>query len=253
MRGWLAIAALAVLAQLMDGRSTALGQYDSASSYGSGGMSSYANPSGRQGMFGNRTRGSISRPGQGAFGSGDSFGTQGGDLSSARFMRGNRQPGDFIGGNSQDMQRFIGGAPEDANLGNWSPSGGPTSSWTPGGNNPNSRRNPNRNPQGEGGTPGQDVAHIRTAFQAAFDYPQPSSGQLSTSLTRRLAETPAIHTQTPIQVKLQGRTAILQGVALTEHDRLLAEQIVRLEAGIEAVKNEIEVGNPPTPVAPMPP
>jgi osmotically-inducible protein OsmY len=126
------------------------------------------------------------------------------------------------------------------------------SPWTPGGGNANPRRNANANQGRANEAAGQETASIRTTFRAAFDHPEPDSKQLSTSLTRRLAKTSAIQAQTPIRVELQGRTAILQGVVATEHDRELAEQMIRLEAGIQAVKNEIEVGSP-TSAAPMPP
>ena len=222
-------------------------QYNSALSYG-GTQSGAA--SGRQSIFGNRS-GSSSRPGQGTFGAGNAFNSQN-DLSSARFVRGNRQPNDFVGGSAQDAQHFVGGAPDGANAGNWSPMGGGMSPWTPGGGYPGSRQNANRNRQGEGGNAEPNATSIRTTFRAAFDHPEPDSKQLSLSLARRLAKTSAIQTQTPIRVELQGRTAILRGDVPTEHDRDLAEQMIRLEAGIQAVKNEIVVGSP-TSAAPMPP
>jgi hypothetical protein len=247
-----AIVVLAALSVLDDRTVVQAQSYGSGSS--SGGTSSYGGApttSGRQGMFGNRSVGSGLRSGQGAFGSGSTLGPQG-DLSSARFVRGNRQPGDFVGGNSQDGRPFVGGAPADTNFGNWPSSAGPMSSWTPGGGYPNSRQNPNRNQPGKGETAGQNATSIHTTFHAAFEYPQPNSNQLSTSLTQRLAKTPAIQTQTPIRVELQGCTAILRGVASTEHDRALAEQMIRLEAGIEAVRNEIAVANPTPAASPSP-
>jgi osmotically-inducible protein OsmY len=87
----------------------------------------------------------------------------------------------------------------------------------------------------------------------AFEFPEADVNALSALLSRRLAKTPAIRAQTPIRVEVQGRTALLQGVVATEHDRVIAEQMVRLEAGIEAVKNEIVVGKPkPPPSIPAP-
>jgi len=81
----------------------------------------------------------------------------------------------------------------------------------------------------------------------AFECPEPNANTLSALLTRRLAKTPAIRAQIPIRVEVQGRTAVLQGVVATDHDRVVAEQMVRLEAGIEAVKNEIAVEKPKPP------
>jgi hypothetical protein len=234
---------IVVLAALsvFDGRSIVQAQYNSALNYS--GMSSGA-VSGRQGMFGNRSTGSSSRPGQGNLAAGNAFGSQGG-LSSARFVRGNRQAGDFVGGSAEDIQQhFVGGVQGDMNMGGWQQQGGAMSPWVPGSGYPNPRQNANRNQQAGGATAGQNTTSIRTSFHPDFNYPQPNSNRLSTSLTRRLAETPAIQPVTPIRVEVQGRTAILQGVVSTEHDRELAEQMIRLEPGIEAVRNEIAVENP---------
>ena len=70
---------------------------------------------------------------------------------------------------------------------------------------------------------------IRTTLRVAFDYRQPNANKLSWALTRRLAEMRAIHCQTPIRVEVQGRTAILQGVAATDHDRAWRSETVRLD------------------------
>jgi hypothetical protein len=228
---------------LLQGTSAVLAQYnDSGSPYG--GMSSNGSASGRQGMFGSRTMGLGPSPGRQGFGSGKSLGGQG-DISSARFVRGNRQAGEFVGNNtSQEAQHFVGGVQDDTGIGNYTPSGGYTSPMTSEGGYPNSRQNPNRNQQGQAGLARQNTTSVRTTFRAAFNYAQPGSNQLSTSLTRRLAKTPTIRPQTPLQVEVQGRTAILRGVASTEHDRSLAAEMVRLEPGIELVRNEIVVENP---------
>jgi hypothetical protein len=225
------------LVGVLQGPSAVLAQYNE-----SGGMASGATMSGRQGMFGNRTMGSGPSPGRGGFGSSSLGGTQG-DVSSARFVRGNRQAGDFVGPSARDAQHEVGGVQDETGSGNYMPSGGYTSPMTSGGGYANSRQNPNRNQQGSG-TTGQTATSIRTTFRAAFNYSQPSSNQLSTSLTRRLAKTPAIQARTPIRVELQGRTAILRGVASTEHARCLAAEMVRLEPGIEVVRNEIVVESP---------
>jgi len=234
---------------LLQSPTAVLAQFgNSGSSYDT---SSSGSMSGRQGMFGNRTMGSGASPGRPGFGSGTSAGAQN-DVSSARFVRGNRQPGEFVGANtSQEAQHFVGGVQDNTGTGNYMPSAESMSPMSSGGGYPNSRQNVNRDQQG-GGTTGQNPTAIRVTFRAAFDYPQPSSKQLSTSLTRRLAKTPAIQTQTPIRVELQGRTAILRGVVSAEHDRSLAAQMIQLEPGIEAVRNEIEVESP-TPVELTPP
>jgi hypothetical protein len=50
----------------------------------------------------------------------------------------------------------------------------------------------------------------------------------------------------PLAVKLQGQTAILEGEVATDHDRRVAEQLVRLEPGVWEVRNLLIVAAPPT-------
>jgi hypothetical protein len=92
---------------------------------------------------------------------------------------------------------------------------------------------------GQQGVPA--VPRIPARLRAAFEFPPPNATRVSTQLARRLAGTPSIHSLTPIQVEVQGRSAILRGQVASEHDRDLAEQMARLEAGIEQVHNELVV------------
>ena len=237
MRICFAIVVLATLSVLA-GRSAVQAQ-----SYGR--SSSSPSTSGQMGMFGSRTLGSSFTPGrQSLFGANMSLGGEG-DISSARFVRGNRQPGQLVGLDAQAMQSPVGAAQVGAGPGGWSQSGGFTPSMTPpGGSYPGWMRNRGRDNQGGQKTAGQSTSSIRTSFHAAFDYPESTSEKLSTSLVRRLKKFQA---QAPIQVEVRGRTAILRGVVTTEHDRVLAEQMARLEPGIEAVKNEVVVAVPTSP------
>ena len=224
----LMIGALTLLSVFV-GRTTVQAQsYGASSPYG--GSPSYRSMSG-MGMFGNRSLGSDLTAGRRTFG-GSSFDTNnsfgGLDLGSARFLRGNRQPGEFVG------------VDQEAGFPGWPQAGRFPSSMMPmGGRYPSGT--PSRQNQDEQRTAGPTTTPIRTTYCVAFDYDKPDSEQLSMSLTQRLAELPARQSHSPIQVEVRGRTAILRGVATTKHDRELAEQVVRLEAGIEMVKNEVVV------------
>ena len=88
---------------------------------------------------------------------------------------------------------------------------------------------------------GQAATRVPATLKVAFEVPPPNAARISTQLARRLAETRSIRSLTPIRVELRGRTAILRGQVASEHDRGLAEQMARLEAGIAEVYNEIEV------------
>lgn len=56
-----------------------------------------------------------------------------------------------------------------------------------------------------------------------------------------IAGTDRIQKSSPITVTVRNQTAILRGSVATEHDRRLAEAVVRLEPGIAQVRNELTV------------
>ena len=73
--------------------------------------------------------------------------------------------------------------------------------------------------------------------------------QVSLAIAEHLGAMPALHWQVPAQIEMQGRTAILRGVVATEHDRDLAERVVRLEATVDQVQNQIVVAGQALPKA----
>lgn len=81
-----------------------------------------------------------------------------------------------------------------------------------------------------------------TTFRAGFDVSRPADNRLGAKLTRQLTASPRIAKSTPIQVEIQGQTAILTGTVASEYDRRIAEQAVRMEAGIWNVRNDLTVG-----------
>jgi hypothetical protein len=88
-----------------------------------------------------------------------------------------------------------------------------------------------------------NAATMRTEFALGFERPALDAPKVSSAVSQRLASLPAIHWSTPGQIEVQGRTAILRGVVATEHDRDLAERVVRLEAGIDQVQNQLVVAS----------
>jgi hypothetical protein len=81
----------------------------------------------------------------------------------------------------------------------------------------------------------------RTVLTLAFQPTGASSSTVGSAIAARLAAMPALHWQAPAEVAMQGRTAVLRGVVATQHDRDLAERVVRLEAAVDRVRNEIVV------------
>jgi hypothetical protein len=75
-----------------------------------------------------------------------------------------------------------------------------------------------------------------------FDVDLPPDSAVSSAATRSLAKSMRLPAGAPVEVAVQGGTAVLRGVVATAHDRALAEQLVLLEPGIARVVNELEVG-----------
>ena len=100
--------------------------------------------------------------------------------------------------------------------------------------------------QGQGNLGGADNTQptpaVRISMKLGF-VPLAASQPAATSLAvaGHLSAMPALHLQVPVQVVMQGRTAILRGVVATEHDRDLAERVVRLEGAVDKVQNQLVV------------
>ncbi|MGO9108291.1 MAG: BON domain-containing protein [Thermoguttaceae bacterium] len=84
---------------------------------------------------------------------------------------------------------------------------------------------------------------VRTTLTLAFEPPAVEPAQISSAIAEHLGALPALHWQSPAQVVMQGRTAILRGVVATEHDRDLAERVVRLEPSVGQVQNQLVVAS----------
>lgn len=215
-----------------------------------------------QGLFGSRTVGSSISPGTrtmtssptgrgglggglgglGAVGTGGTVAglTSRGDTSAGqitgteRFVRGNRQPGQFVGTDSADATNFFSALGSTLRA---TSAAGQLQGQT---GQPN---NGNRGGSG-GGVP------YRISYTPGFAYSPPSHSELATRLTTRLARLPQIESRVPIEVAIEGRTAILRGAVATEHDRELAERLIRLEPGVDQVANELTLAPPLPPQEP---
>jgi osmotically-inducible protein OsmY len=210
------------------------------------------NPSsGSSGMFGNRTVGSSLSAGQRTFGSNPpGSGATTSDLSgvgqidsSDRFVRDNRQPGQFVGNSSQSLQDFVGAVQANQRMNQRAGQGNLAG--------PSQNRSANAN---RSGTAKAAQTPIRTTLQVAFPYRKPAPDSLSSQLVRRLASSPQIHTRSPVEVQVVGGTATLRGTVASEHDRALAARMVRLEVGVWKVDNQLTVapvpGESPAPAGP---
>ena len=212
----------------------------SGSSLGGSSLSGFGSSSlGRTGSLGSLGTGSLGRSGLGS-----STGTL--QLTgSERFMRGARQPGQFVGADTQDVSGIL------------SSLGSSTRMMSNQNLNFNARaitgqgrsrvNQPGSQPGGAGGRTSRGTRsgeQLAVAVQLGFEPPAASGPQvLSSSLTAKIGHSKRIQALQPIQVLLsEDGTAVLKGVVATPHDRELAAQWVLLEPGVRSVRNELEVG-----------
>ncbi len=192
------------------------------------------------GLFGERTLG------RGANARDRTFGGSGGGLvgvgevgtvdSSDRFRRENRQPGAFVGTSAADVQNFLGAVQAGENARRGSGMAGLRAGQGA------RRGDPNRNQGARGsGRRGRRAADLRISLHAAFDYPKTPAAQMSLAMTRRLGKSLAVLSGSDLDVEIRDGTATLRGVVATDHDRRVAERMVRLEPGVWRVKNDLTV------------
>jgi osmotically-inducible protein OsmY len=95
----------------------------------------------------------------------------------------------------------------------------------------------------QGGAQGgsANTPSISTQLTVGFESRASDTQKFSTLLAQRLARLPALHWSSPGQIEVQGQTVILRGTVATEHDRDLAERVVRLEPGVDQVQNQLVV------------
>ncbi|NUQ62405.1 MAG: BON domain-containing protein [Pirellulales bacterium] len=93
-------------------------------------------------------------------------------------------------------------------------------------------------------SPFQTAGAPYTTFRAGFEVNRPTVDRTGARLSRQLTASPRIERLSPIQVQVQGQTAILRGAVASDYDRRVAEQVVRMEAGIRDVRNELTVPRP---------
>lgn len=151
-----------------------------------------------------------------------------------RFVRNNRRPGQFVGGDSADTNNIF------SQLQGMAAQQGP--------------RNQNQqNVSSLNVRPTQSKARVQ--ITPGFVVHGPADSKISATLQERLEKSKRIERRGPITVMLDGNTAVLSGSVATEHDRDLAERVALLEVGVAAVRNELTVqpSSPPNSIPLSPP
>lgn len=149
-----------------------------------------------------------------------------------RFIRGNRGIRDFVGTDAADTPVFIG-------IQQGRSRGTIRSAIT----NLRPSREPNVN-QPQPLQPGPNLPYA-PRLQLGFTPPEIAPSVVAVDITERLVDALALQRSDlqsdAIGVILQGRTAILVGEVASEHERLLAQQLTMLEAGVSEVQNELTI------------
>jgi len=174
-------------------------------------------------------------------GGGAGSGAKGAITPNSRFVRGGRDPNDFVGTDSGDRRRFVGAnqaaanrraralialttrAESSVNQGqNAAETNSPTTLYPP-----------------------------RLTLGDGFTEIQPAAVQ--SNLQRRLTRYQSLRSLGPVEISVEGRTAILRGTVASAKERALAELLVQLEPGISTVQNDLTVkpaaeriANPPS-------
>lgn len=86
---------------------------------------------------------------------------------------------------------------------------------------------------------------FQAGFRIGFAVPLRQPGSVTTRLTPRMAD-PRAFGLAAINVRQEGSTVVLEGSVASEHQRLLAETIARLEPGVSAVRNSLSIVEPST-------
>lgn len=145
-----------------------------------------------------------------------------------RFM--NRQPGTFVGGDASSVQGVL--------------SGMYASPISQGQQNrfQTMRTQPVRQPRQQSMTGGVTGPQFRAALAPDIAHPSIDTDAIGPAVLKRMRSSPyGVKTQSPLEIAVVGQTATLRGEVASERDRLLAEQLVRLEPGVWQIKNELVV------------
>lgn len=159
-----------------------------------------------------------------------------------------RQPGQFVGADSSDVRNILGFVtnPNQA-VQAWRQ--GLTSLRSAFGQQPSQPTQPTGFGGRGTGRTGQ-LAQVPAILEAGFQYEPPAPTTVATTLQTRLEKAGLPGVGGEVQVLLEGDTVVLRGSVPSGYQRLLAENLARLEPGVRQVRNElVVVENGPAPSA----
>lgn len=201
---------------------------------------------GSSGTFGARSMGSSFTPSAGGFTAAGNRGASGNGMAAGgmggvsgmttrgdnsvgqvtgneRFVRGARQPGQFVGADRADSNNFMSQLSSMAQQGQFGPQ----------------RNNQTTNPNRTQNNRGQQRTMPRVQLDIGFEQRLAPPTVAALALQNRFTASSRPGLRGRVIVNLEGRTAVLRGSVATEHDRVLAEQVALLEGGVDRVRNEL--------------
>jgi hypothetical protein len=157
------------------------------------------------------------------------------------YVPGNRRAGQFVGSDSGDARNFIGAFSQLTGMANQGRNQfGANNQF---GNRQNGNRNQQGQNQGRNGRNREERSPMLRSYAAGFSFnpdANPSRG-VGQRLATQLSQSRSVGAIGPVQVQMQGKTAVLRGVVASEQERSLAAQMAMLEPGVSAVQNELQI------------
>jgi len=224
MKTSLSVIAAMALALLATADASAQSMFSTGSNDMFGGRSSGTFNSGSMGLGQSRTGGGANTSLQQL-----NLQTLGESVFSAnQFQVGSRNPGDFVGA-GQDARSFVGAATtgQEFRRDTIGPAGNRSTANRPGA--------------------GRARTELRTSVRLGFTHTRRTAAKARESVADRIVRLGRLSMPTPLEVLIRNGTATLRGVVATERERILAEQMIRLEPGVWAVNNELALAAAPSP------
>lgn len=199
-----------------------------------------------QGPFGTRTLGqgmSARTSSSSGLGLSSAFSSRiSGQQTGQMTQRAGRQPGQFVGADTSDIRNLLGFItnPNQA-----------TQAWRQGlsairSTNVQQPTQPGRwgggTMAGRGGT--RTTGEISAVVEVGFQFQPPPPVEVATTLQTRLEKVGITGVGSPVQATIEGDTVVLRGTVASSYERLLAENLARLEPGVRQVRNELVVTPP---------
>ncbi len=87
---------------------------------------------------------------------------------------------------------------------------------------------------------------VRAVATLGFDRPSLSSSTASANVQSRMSRLPLPPQIQNVQVSLDGETVVIRGEVPNESDKKLVERLVRLEPGVNSIRNELTTRTSPS-------